>query len=520
MVNTQFEIPILLLIFKRESSTLRVVDEIRKQKPKHLYIAADGPRKDNDDDRLKCEKTRQAVLNAIDWDCEVKTYFRDENRGCGYAPAEAITWFFENVEMGIILEDDIIPSPSFFPFCAELLEKYKDDEKIMTIAGTNLISKEYPSTVSYHFSNYAGNWGWATWKRAWKYYDYNISEWNKPEVKKKIKEKLPLEHYLFWKDAFDTVCDKGINHIWDYQWLFARFLYGDFGILPSKNLTTNIGFGEDATHTINVGEDLLEANTQEEIEFPLIHPKELFLNKEYDKIIAERYYTHKKTTTNNFNVKNKLKFYLQKIIAKIFNSQLFLKNPYINFISSNVKIIDNKKNIAAVIGEGTIFYPESEVYNLGKTKNNIVIGKNTHIRGELFIYPYAEKLVMGDNCYVGANSIIRSGELITIGNDVLIAHNVTIIDSDSHEIDFNERATSFVNLINHGHPSQKGNVKTAPIKIEDNVWISYNVGILKGVTIGRGAIIAAGSLVTKDVPAFTIVAGNPARIIKKTNNNV
>ena len=204
-----------------------------------------------------------------------------------------------------------------------------------------------------------------------------------------------------------------------------------------------------------------------------------------------------------------------KIIAKIFNSKIILNNPYIH---SNCNFKDNSSKIEndrlAMIGDKTVFYPESEFQNLSNDKSKIVIGKNTHIRGEILAYPYSEKMIIGDNCYVGVNTIIRCGEFIKIGDNVLIAHNVTIIDSDSHEIDAKERADSFINLIEHGHPLTKGSVKTSPIVINDNVWISYNVAILKGVTIGEGAIIAAGSIITKDVPPFTIAAGNPGKIIK------
>lgn len=172
-----------------------------------------------------------------------------------------------------------------------------------------------------------------------------------------------------------------------------------------------------------------------------------------------------------------------------------------------------------VIGNNSAFYPESLVQNLKNDKNNIVVGSNTHIRGELTVYPYSKKLLIGDNCYLGQGSIIRVGESITIGNNVLIAHNVTIIDSDSHEINASERAESYVQMLKFGHPKTKGNVKTSPIIIEDNVWISYNVCILKGVKIGNGAIIAAGSVVTKDVLPFSLYAGNPAQFIKTIKND-
>jgi maltose O-acetyltransferase len=166
------------------------------------------------------------------------------------------------------------------------------------------------------------------------------------------------------------------------------------------------------------------------------------------------------------------------------------------------------------IGKNSKFHLGSEVHNLQIRKDRIVIGENTHIRGELLIWPYGDGISIGNNTYVGKNTIIRAGEKITIGNSVLIAHNVTIIDSDSHEINYLERDEGFRRMLTEGHPALKGNVSTSPITIEDYAWISYNVCILKGVTVGKGAIIGAGSVVTKDIPPFTLYAGNPAKFIR------
>jgi acetyltransferase-like isoleucine patch superfamily enzyme len=171
-------------------------------------------------------------------------------------------------------------------------------------------------------------------------------------------------------------------------------------------------------------------------------------------------------------------------------------------------------NRQVTVGKNSRFYPEAAVYNLQHRKDKIVIGENTHIRGELLIWPYGDGITIGNNSYIGKNTIIRAGKKIIIGNDVLISHNVTIIDSDSHEIDYVERAESFKRMTRDGHPTIKGNVTVASIVIDDNAWLSYNVCILKGVTIGKGAIIGAGSVVTKNVPPFTVYAGNPAKFIR------
>lgn len=201
-------------------------------------------------------------------------------------------------------------------------------------------------------------------------------------------------------------------------------------------------------------------------------------------------------------------------IRKIF-SYIFFKIIPIHDVVGKIDFYKIKKCLEQVtIEEGSAFFSESLVENHSNDKTKIKIGKGSFIRGELTLYPYAEILEIGDNTYIGKWSVIRVGEKVNIGNNVLIAHNVSIIDSDSHEIDYLERAATFKKMIKLGHSKVKGNVLTKNIIINDYVWISYGVSILKGVNIGKGAIVAAGSVVTKDVPAWTIVAGNPAKVVK------
>lgn len=176
-----------------------------------------------------------------------------------------------------------------------------------------------------------------------------------------------------------------------------------------------------------------------------------------------------------------------------------------------------KKNTQQVIGSDYTFYPETIISNMQNNPDNIAIGVNTHIRGTLLIYKYGGKITIGNNSYVGDGSRIWSGEKITIGNDVLIAHNVNVIDTQAHELDASERSQRYLELIKKGPWTNKGNIETKAITIHNKAWISFNAIILKGVTIGEGAIVAAGSVVTKDVAPYTMVAGNPAVFVKKVN---
>ena len=159
-----FEVPVLLLVFNRPGTAQQVFDAIKEIKPRQLFVVADGPRPDKPDDVLKCEATRK-IFNGIDWQCELKTLFRDENRGCGRGPAEAITWFFEQIEEGIILEDDCVPDESFFTYCRQLLHKYRDDEGVFMITGTNALKAWRPTRSSYFYSAFEHSLGWTTWLR-------------------------------------------------------------------------------------------------------------------------------------------------------------------------------------------------------------------------------------------------------------------------------------------------------------------------------------------------------------------
>ena len=168
-----------------------------------------------------------------------------------------------------------------------------------------------------------------------------------------------------------------------------------------------------------------------------------------------------------------------------------------------------------VASSSAVFYSSTKVFNLLNDPSKISVGDQSYVRGELHVFGYGGQISIGKRCFVGEGTRIWSGNNVQIGNDVLISHNVNIIDTNSHETDHIERAEGFSHLISKGFPTGSVNINTAPITIGNYVWINFNSIILKGVTIGEGAIIAAGSLVTKDVPPFTLVGGNPARMIKQ-----
>lgn len=280
-MNYRAKSPLLLLIFNRPDTTLRVFEQIKKAKPGKLYIAADGPRIENTTDNELCEQAR-SVTRMIDWDCELQTFFSEENRGCKQAVYTAINWFFEHEDEGIILEDDCLPADSFFYFCDAMLEKYRNDDRINTITGTNLQSGNKWGNASYYFSQFSNIWGWATWKGFWKNYDPYLSSYSENDAATQIKnifDDVFLQEE--WLEIFRKIKANKID-TWDYQLQFLTFFNNGLCVTPNVNLISNIGFRNDATHTNNPGHHAHHANLPTEEITEIIYPESFLPQKEAD----------------------------------------------------------------------------------------------------------------------------------------------------------------------------------------------------------------------------------------------
>lgn len=282
---------VLFLVFNRPDTTKKVFDTIRQSKPSRLYIAADGPRPDVPGERAKTSAVRRIVSN-IDWPCEVSTRFNDENLGCKRAVSSAIDWFFEHEEEGIILEDDILPDPSFFPYCDALLEKYRDDKSVATISGCNFIDNHIDLDTSYFFSRYCHIWGWATWRRSWNLYDVNMRnwpDWSHDGGLKKISDGSP-NFVNYWRAIFQNVYIGAVD-TWDFQWIFRCWKHDSVTILPTRTLVENIGFGDGATHTTGDIPEYLKNSDVQPVAFPLLHPAIVKSTPFIDRIIAKTVYS-------------------------------------------------------------------------------------------------------------------------------------------------------------------------------------------------------------------------------------
>jgi hypothetical protein len=293
--------PVVLIIFRRPDKTFQILEKIRQVKPSKLFVISDAPRPEKPDEYEKCEKSR-AIIDTVDWDCEVIKNYADENLGSYKRIPTGLNWVFDQVEEAIILEDDCLPDLSFFRFCEELLERYRDDQRIMTISGDNFQLGHQRTQDSYYFSRYNHCWGWATWKRAWKYVDTEMQCW--PRVREQKLLQLILDNdkdVKYWESILQDSYEFKIQS-WDYRWTLSTWLQNGLTILPNVNLISNIGFGEGATHTVSTKNPWLNLPTQA-MNFPLQHPEFIIRDRLADAFTQSTMYD----PSLEFRIQRKLK---------------------------------------------------------------------------------------------------------------------------------------------------------------------------------------------------------------------
>ena len=288
MAEWQLRTPVAFIIFNRADTTERVFEAIAKARPPKLLVIGDGARDNRLGEADRVAATR-AIIDRVDWECEVLTNFSERNLGCKRRVSSGIDWVFEQVEEAIILEDDCLPEPSFFRYCEELLEKFRDDQRVCLIGGTNVQFGLRHSDSSYYFSRYPHIWGWASWRRAWDNYDIQMQDWQL------LRRGTWLRNWLnsrtqatYWRMCFDRVAAGEID-TWDYQWVFSCWRKGMLAITPSVNLVANIGFRPDATHT--TAESVFADMPVQEISFPLTHPGRFEVTPTADAVTARVCYT-------------------------------------------------------------------------------------------------------------------------------------------------------------------------------------------------------------------------------------
>lgn len=280
MTDWQLKTPVAFIIFNRPHTTEKVFERIRQAKPPLLLVIADAPRPEQPDDEKKCAATR-AIIDRVDWECKVLKNYSKVNLGCARRPATGLDWVFDTVEEAIILEDDCVPHPTFFRFCEELLERYRYDTRIMSISGQNVQFGRKRTEYSYYFSRYNHGWGWASWRRAWQYFDFDMKLW--PEVRDGNFLRDILEDpdaVESWTKTFQLTYE-GQQNCWDFQFTFACWLQNALNILSPVNLVSNIGHGPEATHTTNAT-SMFNSMPVESVSFPLKHPPFMIRNSQAD----------------------------------------------------------------------------------------------------------------------------------------------------------------------------------------------------------------------------------------------
>ncbi len=275
---------ILLLTYNRPEVTQRLINHLAAVRPPRLLVAADGP-KDSSEDRRRCEEVRK-LFESLPWECSIERKFLAENQGCARAVSSAISWAFEKEDRIIILEDDCLPEPSFFSYCEELLQTYLEEKKVGSISGDNFQFGQRRSSESYYFSIYPHCWGWATWRRAWKHFDFEMKTWpafkSQGQLAKVFSEPSAIR---YWTNIFDLVYENKIDS-WAYRWTFSCFSNFLLTTIPAVNLVSNIGFSRDATHTKERHSSLAEMETFA-LKFPLHHPLNVAQNLEADRFTQE-----------------------------------------------------------------------------------------------------------------------------------------------------------------------------------------------------------------------------------------
>jgi hypothetical protein len=310
MIKKSLKTPVVFIVFNRPDTTLKVFEQIRRIKPEKLFVIADGPRLNKSGEIQKCKETRD-IIDNVDWPCELFKNYSDFNLGCGKRVSTGIDWVFEFVEKAIIIEDDCLPNLDFFNYCEELLDKFEYNHNIFSICGSNFLKGNIINQSSYYFSSHFHVWGWATWKRAWKFFDYESINLSFDIVNEKLKQKfLTKSETRFYKKMFSEMKDKQID-TWDYQWFFTHIYYDGLTIIPNKNLVSNIG--SEGTH-------FSQNNYNPRINLPLfpilpiVHPKQITLDKNADHLL---YILNFKNTKVNI-IKQKL-YKIKILIGNLFS---------------------------------------------------------------------------------------------------------------------------------------------------------------------------------------------------------
>ena len=287
---------VVFLIFNRPEQTRRSFNKIREARPPILLVVCDGPRANHPKDVENVNEVRQIIDDGVDWPCNVLKNYSESNLGCRERPASGINWAFSIVDEAIFIEDDCLADETFFDFCDEMLDRFRFDERVMHVNGTNFIGEHFQPRESYFFSKYVWVWGWATWRRAWCHYDYTMASWDE-KVSTLLESFDSRREQAFWISTFEEARRDWVSaQAWDFPWIYTCWIRGGLSVVPTVNLIENIGFGPDATHTNSGCSHLHVAARKLDLS---VHPRWIRRNQWCDDMMFRKYAGEALSTVSN-----------------------------------------------------------------------------------------------------------------------------------------------------------------------------------------------------------------------------
>lgn len=515
-MNQAQKTPVALFIYNRPHyarSALESLSRCRRVHECQLFLFCDGAK--TPDQEEKVAAARQAIRPLAN-ELNAQIIERSQNLGLSRSVIEGVGMLCRQYGQAIVVEDDLVLHPSFLDYMLNALERYKDIQRVAQISGYMFPVKHPPQPDAF-FLPLTTTWGWATWQRVWE-----KIRWDTAAPAEDLASPLFCKSFnLDGAYPFSTILQdrlEGRNDSWGILFWYNIFKSGQLVLYPRTSLTWLGGLDRSGTH-FSTAQDYNPAALDRSLNKPrdkIINqpfgspfslPEAVEVNEAaFNRVL--QYLRTQQTSTARSQISNRVRNFhsLWKNRSEI-SLWAHIKRKFFSWLDSQIRQNRHPPAWQAIIAPTARIEAEASIENIAGGKERVVIGEHSVVRGRLLIYGHGGKVRIGDWCYIGVRSEIWSMESIEIGNRVLISHDVNIHDGSAHSLDAVERHHHFRQIVEKGHPRNKAElpgVTSAPIIIEDDVWISFGVTILKGVRIGRGSVIAAGSTVTRDVPPYTL----------------
>lgn len=513
MQDIEKSAPIAFFAYNRPGHTQKALESLAANHgadTSELFVFCDGPK--SIDEITAVEEVRR-IVKSQQWCGAVHVIERESNMGLANSVIAGVTQLCDTHGRVIVLEDDLVISPYFLSYMNDALDLYEEDNRVMQISG-HMFPVQLAPGSSTLFLTFVTSWGWATWSRAWKYFDADMLGYHILERSKDLSDEFNLGGaYPYWpmlRAQHDGKIDS-----WAIRWNLAVFLRKGLVVYPRNSLVSNTGFDRSGTHwnrRNGSAETITEFVHNKKID---INPK-LTINEDHDHDVSNILDYLRKQSNCSADEKSASKFWLGAKSAWLVKR---MKKSIFKTITSLFNDSEKPQSISrGTAGDEVEMYidiADSSTFdykNLGRRNNcHLNIDSDSLIPGRIVFEKEQATVSIGQRVFM--NGTLVSASKIIIGDDVMVSWGVTIVDHNSHSTSFSKRKSDVLEW-KEGRKDWSF-VKILPIHIKNKVWIGFNSIILRGVTIGEGSVVGAGSVITKDVPAWTIVAGNPARVIRE-----